>query len=55
MSNDISTMFTKEQNRISGRKGWVRWKAMVEKNITPDQYGEYILNHRRGKGKRNGR
>lgn len=54
MSNDISTMFTKEQNRISGRNGWVKWNK-IEKNITPDRYGGYILNHRRGKGKRNGR
>lgn len=47
-------MFTKEQNRISGHKGWVGWKAKREKNISPDRYGEYVLNHRRG-GKKNGR
>lgn len=54
MSNDISTMFTKEWNKKNGRRGWVGWKAKREKNITPDRYGEYVLNHRRGR-KKNGR
>ena len=50
MSNDISTMYTKEQNQKSGRRGWVGWKDNKEQNISPADYGNYILQHRkRGK------
>lgn len=45
MSNDISTMFTKDQNKKTGRKGFFDWKGT---KITA--YGDYILqNKRRGK------
>lgn len=50
MSNDISTMYTKELNKQSGRKGWIGWKSEKETSIEPAKYGEYILRHRkRGK------
>jgi hypothetical protein len=53
MSNDISTMYTKELNKQSGRKGWIGWKSEKETSIEPDKYGEYILRHRKiGNGKR---
>lgn len=32
---DISTMYTKELNKKTGRKGWVGWKT--EKEITRGQ------------------
>lgn len=52
MSNDISTMFTKEWNKKNGRRGWVGWQASKENNIEPKRYGEYVLNHRRGRRKK---
>lgn len=52
MSNDISTMYTKDQNQKSGRKGYVGWQAEKETVINPAEYGSYILQHRkRGKKK----
>lgn len=50
MSNDISTMYTKDKNNKSGRKGYVGWKAEKETVISPSDYGNYILqNKKRGK------
>lgn len=51
MSNDISTMYTKEQNKQNGRRGWIGWCAEKETCIEPSKYGEYILKHRK-RGKR---
>ena len=52
MSNDISTMYTKDQNKKSGRRGWVGWKSEKETSISPADYGSYILDKRkRGKKK----
>ena len=51
MSNDISTMYTKEQNNKNGRKGEIYWKKEKENSIEPSKYGEYILKHRK-RGKR---
>lgn len=41
MGNDISTMFTKEQNKTQGRKGYAFWKREKVKSISPKDYGEF--------------
>ena len=51
MSNDISTMYTKDKNQKTGRKGYCMWKHEKEKTIKPSDYGSYILQHRK-RGKR---
>lgn len=35
MSNDIFTMYTKDKNMKSGRKGYFRWQDEKEKAIRP--------------------
>lgn len=49
MSNDISSMYTKDQNLKAGRKGYVFWKREKEISISPAAYGEYILQRPRRK------
>ena len=51
MSNDISTMYTKDKNQKSGRKGYCMWNREKETYIKPSDYGSYIL-QRRKRGKR---
>lgn len=52
MSNDISTMYTRDRNQKSGRKGYVGWQAEKETVISPYAYGDYILqSKKRGKKK----
>lgn len=52
MSNDISTMYTKDKNKKTGRRGYYRWQNEKETVITPSAYGDYILqNRKRGKEK----
>ena len=52
MSNDISTMYTKDKNQKTGHKGYYMWKREKEKSIKPSDYGDYILQHgKRGKRK----
>lgn len=51
MNNDISTMYTKDKNQKTGRKGYFRWQDEKEKAIRPSDYGDYIL-QRRKRGKR---
>lgn len=43
MSKDISTMYTKELNKKTGRRGWYDWKVCKETVISPANYGDYIL------------
>ena len=52
MSNDISTMYTKDQNTKAGRKGYYAWKNVKEVVISPASYGDYILNKRSNKRKK---
>lgn len=47
MSDDIFTMYTKDQNRKTGRKGYYDWKSEKETVISPAAYGDYILQHRK--------
>ena len=51
MSNDISTMYTKDRNMKAGRKGYFCWGNEKETAIRPSDYGDYIL-QRRKRGKR---
>lgn len=47
VSKDISTQFTKEENKKNGRLGYCR--ATVEKQtvISPADYGMFIQKHKR--------
>lgn len=52
MSNNISTMYTKNQNQKAGRKGYGAWKTEKETVIPSAAYVAYILQPRkRGKKK----
>lgn len=55
MSNNISTMYTKSQNLKAGRKGYVSWKTEKETAISPAAYGDYILQHKKKRGKKRGK
>ena len=46
MSNDISTMYTKDKNMKAGRKGYFHWQDEKEKVIRPSDYGDYISQQR---------
>lgn len=50
MSNDISTMFSKEENKKNGRKGYYDFKHK-ETVIAPNYYGMFLLEHKRKKRK----
>ena len=47
MSNDISTQYTKEQNKICGRFRY--YNATHEKivNISPKNYGIFVVNKKK--------
>lgn len=47
MRNDISTMFTKDQNKKAGRKGFFDWKSIKITAIGPAAYGDYIIQSKR--------
>ena len=49
MSNDISSMYTKDRNIRTGHKGYVQWKHEKETFIRPADYGNYIFEKKRGK------
>lgn len=49
MSNDISTMYTRNLNKTSGRHGWVGWIGSKETEISPRAYGGFIQERKRGK------
>ena len=42
MNTNTTTMYTKEQNKKCGRKGYGMWKREKEDVIPPKKYGEYI-------------
>lgn len=52
MSNDISTMYTKDRNQKAGRRCYSLWKQEKETCIAPAAYGDYILQHRKRDKKR---
>lgn len=49
MSKDISTMYTKEENKKSGRQGYAGWRVEKETVINPRDYGMFIQNRRKKK------
>lgn len=51
MSNDISTMYTKDRNMKSGRKGYGLWQDEKETAIAPAAYGDFVM-QRRKRGKK---
>lgn len=47
---DISTMYTKDRNVKTGRKGYSLWKDEKIDVISPAAYGDFVIQHRkRGK------
>ena len=42
MSKDISTQYTKEQNKECGRKGYYQWKHRKQDIISPKDYGMFL-------------
>ena len=46
MSNDISTMFSKEENKKNGRKGHYDFKHK-ETVIAPNHYGMFLLEQKK--------
>lgn len=51
MSNDISTMYTKEENLKNGKSGYFRAYKEKRDIIPPHKYGQFIFNKKRGKKK----
>lgn len=51
MSNDISTMYTKDRNMKTGRKGYGLWRNEKETAIAPAAYGDFVM-QRRKRGKK---
>ena len=50
MSKDISTMYTKDRNMKTGRKGYGLWRGEKLDVISPAAYGDFVIQHRkRGK------
>lgn len=45
---DISTLYTKEENKKNGRKGYLFWKRENDTAIPVNRFGEF-LQKRRGK------
>lgn len=52
MSNDISTMYTKDKHKKVGRmkKSYDMWKREKEVSIRPCDYGNYVLQKHKRKG-----
>ena len=42
MSNDISTVYTRNLNKTSGRRGYGDWKRSKDTIISPKAYGGFI-------------
>ena len=49
MSKDISTQYTKEENKKNGRRGYGLWKREKETAISPRDYGMFIQGRRKKK------
>ena len=48
MSHDISTVYTRNLNKTSGRRGYGDWKRSKDTIISPKAYGGF-LQERKGK------
>ena len=42
MSNDISTLYTRNLSKTSGRRGYGDWKRSKDTIISPKAYGSFI-------------
>ena len=42
MSHDISTVYTRNLNKTSGRRGYGDWKRSKDTIISPKAYGSFI-------------
>ena len=51
MSNDISTVYTRNLNKTSGRRGYGDWKRSKDTIISPKAYGGFIQERKRNKRK----
>lgn len=51
MSNDISSMYTKEANQKFGRRGFGQWKSEKNTEISPAAYGSYVSKRKRRRHK----
>lgn len=49
IGKDISTQYTKEQNKKCGRKGYLGFKREKETTISPRDYGMFLQRKRRDK------
>lgn len=49
MSKDISTQYTKEQNKKCGRNGYFQAHREKLKDISPAEYGMFLENRKRKK------
>lgn len=46
---DISTQYTKEENKKNGRKGYLFWRHEKETQMNVRYFGEFLSQHRRCK------
>ena len=53
MSNDISTLYTKEKNKKCGRYGYCQATHEKEQNIRPNEYGMFLAGRKRTKKNNN--
>lgn len=52
MSNDVTTMYTKDQQQKCGHRGYAFWKTEKITAIRPADYGDYILQKRKKRPKK---
>lgn len=51
MSNDISTMYAREENQKNGRKGYLFWSQEKIDGLPPNKYGSFVTAHKKGRKK----
>ena len=49
MGHDISTVYTRNLNKTSGRRGYGDWKRSKDTIISPKAYGGFIQERKRKK------
>ena len=49
MSHDISTVYTRNLNKTSGRRGYGDWKRSKDTIISPKAYGGFIQERKKKK------
>lgn len=47
MSKDITTQYTKMQNKKNGRRGYCLWKREKDSVISPKAYGMFLQKRKR--------